>query len=116
MGGHINEQDETRLRKLVTWVTLTVTGIFVLGTPVIFLYLGTTSPNWQPFFKDHFRALVGVPEAVGAALILVIILRAAAGPIEFEAPFGFKFKGASGPLVLWVLCFLAIAAALWRLW
>jgi hypothetical protein len=39
----------------------------------------------------------------------------ARGPIEFEA-FGFKLRGASGPIVLWVFCFLSIAAAFQLLW
>ena len=116
MEEQINRSDEARLRKVVTWVTLIVTTVFILVVWGIVLYLGTTSPEWKPFFKDHFRALFGVPAAIGSALVLVIILQAAVGPIEFKAPFQFEFKGASGPLVLWVLCFLAIAAAFWQLW
>ena len=41
------------------------------------------------------------------AFSIVLTLSFATGDIEFEAP-GFKFKGASGPIVLWVLCFVAI--------
>ena len=115
MAGNINEL-HSKLQRITTWVTLTFTTVFVLVVWGFMFYLGITSPNWQPFVQEHFRALYGVPAAIGSALVLVIILRVAEGPIEFEAPFGFKFKGASGPLVFWVFCFLAIAAAFWKLW
>ena len=116
MQEHSDKSDQPRLREVVTWVTLAVTTVFVLLVWGVTFYLGLTSPDWQPFVKEHFRALFGVPASIGSALILVIILRAVAeGRIEFEA-MGFKFKGASGPLVLWALCFLAIATAFWVLW
>jgi hypothetical protein len=64
---------------------------------------------------EHFAATVGLPSAAIAALCLVLFLESASGPIEFEG-LGFKFKGASGPIVLWVFCFLAITAAIRLLW
>jgi hypothetical protein len=45
----------------------------------------------------------------------VSLLKVTSGPIEFEA-IGFKFRGASGPIVLWVFCFLSIAVAFHLLW
>ena len=50
-----------------------------------------------------------------AALVLVFLLEYARGKIEFEVP-GFKFKGAAGPLVLWVFVYLAIASSVALLW
>jgi hypothetical protein len=64
---------------------------------------------------NHFAATVGLPSAALAGLCIVIFLESASGPIEFEG-LGFKFKGASGPIVLWVFCILAIAAAIKLLW
>lgn len=63
----------------------------------------------------HFAATVGFPSAALAALCIVVFLESASGAIEFEG-LGFKFKEASGPIVLWVFCFLAIAAAIKLLW
>lgn len=63
---------------------------------------------------NHFAATVGLPSAALAALC-VVFLESTTGRIEFEG-LGFKFKGASGPIVLWVVCFLAIAAAIKLLW
>ena len=64
---------------------------------------------------DHFAAVVGLPFASVGSLFLVLLLRYSAGPIEFEG-LGFKFKGASGPIVMWVLCFLATVSAIKLLW
>ena len=50
-----------------------------------------------------------------SAFCLVALLEIARGPIEFEA-LGFKFKGASGPAILWVFCFLAMIFGVWLLW
>ncbi len=63
----------------------------------------------------HWPALVGIPMSAISAFCIVSLLRVTNGPIEFEG-LGFKFQGASGPVVLWVVCFLALAAALTLLW
>src|SRR5438552_10174542 len=63
----------------------------------------------------HTAASVGLPLAALAALCLVVLLEIYSGDIEFEG-FGFKFKGASGPVILWVLCFLSMVAAIRALW
>ena len=65
--------------------------------------------------RDHFAAVIGLPMAGILSLWVVTILRSRSGPIEFEA-MGFKFRGASGPVILWVVCFLAIALAIRLLW
>lgn len=64
---------------------------------------------------EHFGATIGLPLAALTSLGLVLLLRFSAGPIEFEG-FGFKFKGASGPLIFWILSFLAFTTAIKLLW
>lgn len=53
--------------------------------------------------------------AAVSAFCIVLILDAKLGRMEFEA-LGFEFRGASGPVVLWVLSFLAFDFAIWLLW
>ena len=48
-------------------------------------------------------------------LCIVLTLKATAGPIEFEA-FGFKFRGASGPMIFWLITFFGFIAAVKVLW
>lgn len=65
--------------------------------------------------REHFAATVGLPFAALAALCLVIFLEITAGGVEIKG-FGFEFKGAGGPIVMWISSFLAIAAAIKMLW
>ncbi|QKE62481.1 hypothetical protein HNE05_03605 [Aquipseudomonas campi] len=64
---------------------------------------------------EHLAAVIGIPGAIITAFVLVSALEQVSGPIEFEG-LGFKFKGASGPIVLWVLVFLAIISGIKILW
>jgi len=65
--------------------------------------------------EEHARAVVGVPWAGGAALIVVLVLRSSFGRIEFRL-LGIEFKGASGPIVMWFLCFLGEIFSIQLLW
>lgn len=60
-------------------------------------------------------AVLGIPSCGMIALFIVLILRTTQGPIEFEG-FGFKFRGASGPIIMWILCFLSSVSATKLLW
>jgi ABC-type uncharacterized transport system fused permease/ATPase subunit len=55
--------------------------------------------------------VVGLPLAALTAFSLVVILESQSGSIEVKA-FGFEFRGASGPIVMWVLCFLSLVTAI----
>jgi uncharacterized membrane protein YjgN (DUF898 family) len=79
-------------------------------------YHSLQSNSWvRQILEDHFGALLGVPMAALMAICIVILLRFAAGPIEFKG-LGFEFRGASGQIVFWIFCFLAIVSAQKLLW
>ena len=86
-------------------------GAFVAGGAVSMLM----NPAVFKIALDHFAATVGLPSAALVALCIVVFLESSTGPIEFDG-LGFKFKGASGPIVLWAFCFLTIAGAIKLLW
>jgi hypothetical protein len=65
--------------------------------------------------KKHFAATIAVPLSAFSSLCVILTLKTTSGPIEFEA-FGFKFQGASGPLIFWLLTFLGFIAAVNTLW
>ncbi|QDV38047.1 hypothetical protein [Tautonia plasticadhaerens] len=75
----------------------------VFGLSIIYGYRvwwdAPIDPSFVPFMCVGFGVVV--------AFAIVLTLSYATGEIVFEAP-GFKFQGASGPIVLWVVCFLAI--------
>ncbi len=74
------------------------------------VYLASGAPE-TPVSKvilEHFPATFGLPLAAGGAFILVVLLRHTQGPIEFEG-LGFKFRGASGPVVPGCCVFLRLS-------
>ena len=106
---------EHKLRKILSWAA--VIGVITYGVLLFALFLvrGAGAEQMDDLVLTHYPTVVGLPSAAAAALFVVLVLKAAAGPIEFEA-LGFKFKGASGPVVLWVMCFLAIVLAIRVVW
>jgi hypothetical protein len=108
---------ERRAFRIVV-VVLTLVGITFLGG-IFLYYLGSDIANAQPWmmeiFRKHPAAILGLPTAALASLGIVLLLEVKSGRIEFEG-FGFKFRGASGETILWVICFLAIITAIKLLW
>ena len=108
------------LRRLATW--LAILGTWALAGYffgwLVYHSVRPTSADagWLiRVIERHYAATLGVPLSAISSACIVILLRATAGPIEFEA-LGFKFRGASGPVVLWLFCFLAMIFALRLLW
>ena len=106
----------TTLRQVAWWLVLfsavLIAGAFVIGGS---LTIWSGQPWLMQIAQDHFAATIGLPCAALVAFCIVLFLEHSSGTIEFEG-LGFKFKGASGPIVLWVFCFLAIAGAVRLLW
>ena len=73
-------------------------------------------PPWmEDVFQNHAEAALGLPLAALVALCAVLFLEAKSGPIDFEA-LGVEFHGASGEIVLWVVCLLALVIGIKVLW
>ena len=103
------------VRKVAHWIILI--GGSILGAAFI------TFSTWNVWndagmrkvVQEHFAAVIGLPACAIASLCVVLFLEGTSGPIEFEG-FGFKFKGAAGPLIFWVICFCVMAAAVKLIW
>ena len=111
---------DPRLPKLVSLLIVLGTAVFAgyfFGFVAYQSVFGKAEPtNWViRLVSEHWPALIGTPLSAITAFCVVSLLRVANGPIEFEA-LGFKFRGASGPVVLWVFCFLAVTCSLFFLW
>jgi hypothetical protein len=108
----IGERERRALRIVV--VLLTLAGITFVGG-IFLYYLGSDIANAQPWMMDVFRkhaaAIFGLPTGALASLGIVLLLEVKSGRIEFEV-LGFKFRGASGEIILWVICFMAIITAI----
>jgi len=91
----------------------------VFGSAMLFvLWLVTdwTQSYWTKLVEEHFAAIIGLPMAALASFVIVVFLKqTSTEKIEFEG-LGFKFKGPSGEVVLWLMCFIGIALAIKLLW
>lgn len=111
---------DVKLRRFVSWAVVSVAAVATLAFFGFLAYhatFGGTAPATWPtaVIEKHFAAMVGTPLAAMTAYSIVSLLKVTNGPIEFEA-LGFKFRGASGPIILWVFCFLAIGIVFHLLW
>jgi hypothetical protein len=100
------------------YVMATVVGIGVIFTAAILIhqvYYAITSGLISRTANVQFAAFFCVPIAYVSALVLVLVLRVATGPVEFKF-LGLEFRGSSGPLVFWILCFLSIVWAFKTMW
>jgi hypothetical protein len=78
-------------------------------------WVGLRRRLWLDAIRENFAAMIMFPISCGFSLVVVLILQATAGQLKFSF-LGFEFEGASGPVVLWVLCFLAQMFGIWLLW
>jgi hypothetical protein len=106
---------EARFRSTMGWVVGVGVLAFSAAAFALVLWRGWQDKAWLKVAQDHFAAVVGLPLIAIAAMFVVLVLRMASGPIEVEAG-SLKFKGAAAPIVFWILCFLAMSAALRMLW
>jgi len=109
-------KSDGRLASLVAYVfaafiAIMAAVIFLAAIYDVFFVL----PERATILRDHFAAVIGMPVSAAFAFLLVVFLRQTEGPIEFTG-LGFDFKGPSGQVAMWVVCFLAIAGALKLLW
>ena len=93
---------------VVKWLVLIIILLLTIGFFGVFFLSFFYGDSWvRSFLERDFRVMLFIPLSVFLALFIVLLLRFTTGPIEFEG-LGFKFRGASGPVVLWIFCFLAI--------
>jgi hypothetical protein len=112
---HQNDVEEAA--PLFAKVVATIGGLFLFAICVlVFFWIIPQEHGLLSYvICQHFLAVTGLPVSAFGATLVVATFRVTAGPIEFKA-LGFEFSGASGPVVLWVLCFLASVAAVRVLW
>lgn len=102
------------MRKALSWVAVVGAGVFTTVIFAVVLIAGLHA-FWNDVALKHVPTIIGLPAAAIASLGLVLLLRTVAGNIETKA-LGFEFKGAAGPIVMWILCFLAITLAINKTW
>src|ERR1700674_1945800 len=104
----------TTLSKVFGWVASIVGFGFAIAVFAFVLDAGRYG-FWNQVALEHLVTIIGLPCAAIASLVLVLMLRTVAGKIELKI-LGMEFKGASGPIIMWILCFLAITLAISKTW
>lgn len=93
-------------------------GPVVLVVPILYvnsLLVGEGTSEYWEFVKYNYLVFFGLPYAAFFAYYLVVALESSRGQIEVEF-FQLKFKGAAGPLVFWLLIFLAVLLGFKLFW
>src|SRR5271168_850455 len=70
---------------------------------------------WTKLYFEHLPVTMGIPSAGVGAIIICALFRSSEGAIKFRG-LGFTFEGASGPIVMWFICFLALTVSIRFLW
>ena len=112
-----SESWDTRYRRILGVVSLMV-AVFISASTIttcILLLIKTGFEPWMTILTDHFAATIGLAGAGTVSFAIVVYLRQAEGPIEFEAV-GLKFRGAAGQVVLWAFCTAVLALCARLLW
>lgn len=109
-------QNNRLIKQLAQWFALlgaAISSFFVLAA-LIYIFVIDIELVKQ-LVESNPRAVIGLPCAVLTSYCIVLFLEATSGPIELEA-LGFKFRGASGPIILWIFVFLAVVSGIAILW
>jgi hypothetical protein len=107
----------SQARRVIVWSAILATaGFSLIGIyPIAYAYL-THTTLIVAILEQHFAAIVGLPAIAALAFLIVITFEARFDAIEMEF-FGIvKFKGAAGPIILWVLCVLTMSSCIRMLW
>ena len=103
-------------RRVFGWVALVAAGVWGTFMGGFLAYHSLQPDDWMlHLVEKQFPAMILVPMSALGSLCLVLLLRLSSGPLEFKA-LGFEFRGASGQVVLWVVCFIALILSIKLLW
>jgi hypothetical protein len=113
------KMEQTGFARFLAVATITSAIIVAVALAVAFAkiaFLMFSDDNFiKDLIRDHFKFVVGLPGSAYSAYVIVVLLRQADGPIEFEA-LGLKLKGAAGQVLMWILCFMTFVSAIHILW
>lgn len=98
--------------------------IQIIFGSVFFLFAGAylfslwqfrNSSELNNILEQHILVTIGIPLAIMTSATIVAIFELQSGSIEFQI-FDIRYKGAASQIIMWVIVFLVIVAALKILW
>ena len=96
-------------------ICIAVVGLMLVAVCIAAAWFNRDDRVLSDLVVRNFPAIIGLPFAFLAAFIVVALFRQTDGEIEFTA-IGIHLKGAAGPIVLWIVCFLSISDSISLLW
>lgn len=112
------DRDSKRLRGLAHWAILSGAAIYAAFHFGFIIWQAVRDRGWliDEIVKKHYAAVIVLPSFGFAALCLIVLLDERSKEKMKLKALGFEFEGASGPIILWIACFLACACALKLTW
>ncbi|MCG8433886.1 MAG: hypothetical protein MJA83_07645 [Gammaproteobacteria bacterium] len=113
--------NSSNLKKYATWGvvvgTALWTGFFFVFLIVSALLPGAVPQSWfLDMIQKHPSGTIGIAiSAISAFSVVAVLDVFSSDPIEIKF-WQFEVKGAGGPVLLWVLCFLALVLGAEVLW
>jgi len=106
-----------RFKAMVSWGALLAGGLIGLLVLVSLTVWTVTGVSWyRQLMIEHYPVMIGLPSAALLAYIIVVLFEARFDKIEMSVGTFLKFRGASGPVVLWILIFSTITVSIRLLW
>jgi hypothetical protein len=99
-----SEQESAKFKKRLQPIFFLTFSWTILGVCGIYGYRMWQDAPVHPSFVPMIYGCVSIL----MSFIIVLTLKQVAGDIKFEIP-GVKLEGAGGPIVLWVICLIAIS-------
>ena len=112
---------QAKLKSLATWGVVIGTALwttFFFGFLVASaMFPSAVAESWLlQMVREHPSGTIGIAiSAISAFSVVAVLDVLSRDPLEIKF-FGFELKGAAGPVVLWVVCFLAMIAGGEVLW
>lgn len=113
-----NNHNSSNLQKqIVTILLISIASIYLTTSTIFVGYHLIIQSEWlMEIMHQHFVGVIVLPAYAFGVLLFVILLDIRSKEtIEFEA-LGFKLKGASAPIALWMACMLVAIIGLKLLW
>jgi hypothetical protein len=106
-----------RFKSMVSWGAVVVGGLIGLAFLMpIGVWIVTGAPWFRQLLIEDYPVMVGLPSTALLAYLIVVLFEARFDKIEMSIGTLVKFRGASGPVILWILVFSTITAAIRLLW
>jgi hypothetical protein len=99
----------TEAYRVAAFIFAFVTSFVVLAITILPAFL--KEDDWRSeVVRNHPATALGIPVAGCSSFIVITFYGAVAGPIKINL-WGLQIEGAGGPVLLWVICVLALALA-----